>query len=142
MTKTKKTRLRRAALFLSRIGSECNEVKTLMELLDQAQSAEPVQGEAVEVVGYVAQQDMDWQGDCTLRKTAMADYTIPVMTVAQHNRSMAAAKPDAEMVALLRDERNYGPLGVSCQVGMVERCVCKMCRIRRIDAKLAEVNKP
>ena len=49
------------------------------------------------------------------------------------------AEGDAELVELLRDERAYGPLGVNCQNGVVARCVCRMCRLRRIDAKLASL---
>lgn len=73
-------------------------------------SLPPAGVEEVEVVGYIAQQDIDWNGDCTLRKSQMADYTIPLMAVAQHQRILAkvtrpadqVAEPDAELVALLR----------------------------------------
>ena len=113
----------------------------------QAQSAEPVQGEAVEMVAYLLKHDSGARlVDINSQSMQIAQHLHgghihKLITLDQHNRIMAAAKPDAELVELLRDERNYGPLGISCQVGMVERCVCKMCRMKRIDAKLAEVNK-
>lgn len=59
-------------------------------------------GEVPEVVGYIAQQDIDWQGDCTLRKEPMHDCTIAVVTVAQHQRITAAMA--AELAACKAQE--------------------------------------
>lgn len=39
---------------------------------------------------------------------------------------------------LLRDELAYGGQPISCQMGVVARCVCENCRTLRIDAALAE----
>jgi hypothetical protein len=47
--------------------------------------------------------------------------------------------PDAELVALLRDERTYNGMAVLCQAGLVARCLCHHCRMKRIGAKLASL---
>ena len=41
------------------------------------------------------------------------------------------------LVDLLRDERNYRRVNMSCQLGMVDRCLCILCRDLRIDEALA-----
>lgn len=46
-----------------------------------------------------------------------------------------------QLAMLLRDERCYASINASCQVGIVERCRCRICRIRRIDAALSELPK-
>lgn len=78
----------------------------------RAQSApEPVQGEAVEVVGYGCEGQIEvlkhvpLTGGMKVSGREREKYNVPLMTVAQHNRIMAAAKPDAELVALLRDAK-------------------------------------
>ena len=101
--------------------------QALAELRDQAQSAEPVQGEAVEVVCIT-------QGGCNVTWTATKELTpagTALMSVRQHNRIMAPAKPDAELLELLRQ----------CLEAM--RTPYSDTRLMaRIDAKLAEANKP
>jgi len=54
--------------------------------------------EGVDVIGYVAKDDLRWKGDCTLRHTSYSDYTIPLMTVAQHNRIVSALQASAMVV--------------------------------------------
>lgn len=51
----------------------------------------------------------------------------------------APAEPDVELVALLRDERTYNGMAVLCQAGLVARCLCHHCRMKRIDDKLASL---
>lgn len=46
-----------------------------------------------------------------------------------------------KLAGLLRDERTYAAMPMSCQIGMVEVCHCSRCRFERIDAALAEVSK-
>lgn len=53
----------------------------------------------------------------------------------------AAAKPDAELVALLRSAQWCMQCSPSCQAGIVAKCGCKKCVHARIDAKLAELQK-
>jgi hypothetical protein len=151
--------------------------RSLEQLIEQAQSAEPVQGEAVEVVGvristdgfgsYIADSAMG------IGAAQPGEVREPLMTVAQHQKIMAAfspsskpvawinsytlaesatkkfgsyylsptrsdeddtplytspAKPDAELVELLRELSNQPFLGAKYR--------------KRIDAKLAEANKP
>jgi hypothetical protein len=109
----------------------------LLEIVDnciaEAHSAEPVQGEAVEVVGWLHRQGN--YTEASSRPLAEDEVSrgweeSELMTVAQHNRIMAAAKPDAELVALLRLCRNEFA-GVSMTHNLVDR----------IDAKLAELQK-
>lgn len=79
----------------------------LDQLIAEAQSApEPVQGEAVRVVGCLLEADPgDRHNDTIIVRTHHAEgrrvasrTAVNLMTVAQHNRIMAAAKPDAELV--------------------------------------------
>jgi hypothetical protein len=56
-------------------------------------------------------------------------------------RITAAAKPDAELVALLDDAVWCMRLAPSCQLGVTSRCRCKRCTLARIDAKLAELRE-
>lgn len=104
---------------------------SLLRLITEAQSApEPVQGEALRVVGvristdgfgsYIADSAMG------IGAAQPGEVREPLMTVAQHNRIMAAAKPDAELVELLRMVRNEW------------HCVPRdYSQLERIDAKLA-----
>ena len=95
-------------------------------------SPEPVQGEEVRVVGvristdgfgsYIADSAMG------IGAAKPGEMREPLMTVAQHNRIMAAAKPDAELVELLREVRKRCPLPDWART--------------RIDAKLEELVKP
>lgn len=55
-------------------------------------------------------------------------------------RSRTTKDYNAELIELLRDERNYSLLWPSCQAGIVERCRCRPCRMARIDAKLATLS--
>lgn len=48
----------------------------LLAMLANAPSPAGVDG--LEVVGYVSQDDIKWQGDCTLRLKPYSDYTIPL----------------------------------------------------------------
>lgn len=83
--------------------------RIICKLCDQpnAKAApEPEQGEAVEVVvhmyqheetgliGFVDQQQVDWGFE---KNNPRLHLCGPLMTVAQHNRIMAAAKPEADM---------------------------------------------
>lgn len=115
-------------------------------LIDQAQSVpDPVQGE----VAWVAvDQDGAWSEPQATRAHAqtLADdmsRALPPSHEGQACRVMAlytaAAKPDAELVELLRDERLHGRNSPSCQEGMVFKCKCRRCRFERIDAKLASL---
>lgn len=45
------------------------------------------------------------------------------------------------LAGLLRAERTYAAMPMSCQIGMVEVCHCSRCRFERIDTALAEVDK-
>ena len=99
--------------------------KAAAALIDQAKSApaEPVSREAVDIVGVVVLGGMFHGGsgpelgdiDIELNPdvleriqqevvTSSDDVMLPLMTVNQHNRMMAATpSPDAELVELLRD---------------------------------------
>jgi hypothetical protein len=97
----------------------------------QAQSAEPVQGEAIRVRGYIRCESVEGMGFVETLTHAAGHNAYPLMTVAQHNRLIAAAKPDAELVDLLRQ----------CLDAM--RAPYSDTRLMaRIDAKLSEANKP
>lgn len=76
-------------------------------LIAKSAPAEPVSREAVEVVGYMSCDGLD---NGLIRRTSYKTYTVPVMTVAQHNRIMAALSPpspDAELVELLQDASQW-----------------------------------
>ena len=64
----------------------------------------------LEVVGYTAQQDIDWQGDCALRKAPMLDYSIPLVRLSDAQRLLAAARLQTAMLATcaknVADERD------------------------------------
>lgn len=64
----------------------------------------------LEVVGYTAQQDIDWQGDCSLRKAPMLDYSIPLVRLSDAQRLLAAARLQTAMLATcaknVADERD------------------------------------
>jgi hypothetical protein len=83
----------------------------LADMFEQAR-AEPVQGEGVEVVAWRTNRDEDSTFPRLHRGESEAQSWViycnngpritkePLMTVAQHNRIMAAAKPDADLIAL------------------------------------------
>ena len=89
------------------------------EIIQQAKSApaEPVSRESVEVVGWADEsatafidQDCKQYGESIggAAGSAVSAYTAALMTVAQHNRIVAALtppSPDAELVELLREAR-------------------------------------
>lgn len=86
--------------------SGCDYMR-LKDLIAEAQSApEPVQGEAVDWVAWTtAEPDGDGGYQLGIELGAdQPDFGVhPLMTVAQHNRIMAAAKPDAELVESLME---------------------------------------
>jgi hypothetical protein len=95
--------------------------------------AEVAQREAVEVVGYRWKyhipkeiQGSSWSFAYASHWSTGPKDAEPLMTVAQHNRIVAAmaAQPDAKLVELLRDARKY------IAPGAVQL---------RIDAKLASL---
>ena len=43
----------------------------------------PAGVDGLEVVGYVSQDDIKWQGDCTLRIKPYSDYTIPLCRLSE-----------------------------------------------------------
>lgn len=85
-----------------------------LDVAEKSTPAEPVQGEVVEVVahmyqhdetgliGFVDQQQVDWGFE---KNNPRLQLCGPLMTVAQHNRIVAALttppSPDAELVELL-----------------------------------------
>lgn len=129
-----------------RQGPECEgcgittpDVESWKRLMAQS-APEPVQGEAVEVVAWANPSDLVEDGYGHSFGVSSSEYPgrVPLMSVAQHNRIMAAAKPDAELVALLEDCR--GPV-----IDAVNNADCQAnaelynALIKRIDAKLAEL---
>lgn len=117
----------------------------LTNLTDQARSAEPVQGEAVEVVAWRIKGDSSSPSIMTNGAALFNERNYPgslagrepLMTVTQHNRIMAAAKPDAELLRQCMAEElatwkgDYrGPVGRALHDLQ-----------QRIDAKLAELQK-
>lgn len=70
-------------------GAAIREWNTRAQLPSQS-------GEAVEVVGYMSSEGMD---NGLIRRTRYKTYTTPVMTVAQHQRILAAATHPADQVA-------------------------------------------
>ena len=42
-----------------------------------------------------------------------------------------------ELEGLLREERTYASVSASCRKGVVSRCICRNCRLLRIDAALS-----
>jgi hypothetical protein len=122
----------------------------MRRLINEAQSApDPVQGEAVEVAGYRWKtpipkelQGSEWAWSYGSHWSTGPKDAERLMTVAQHNRLMSAAKPDAdhlresakmvdaELVELLREViSEVGPLELGTYL------------FSRIDAKLAELQK-
>ena len=63
------------------------------------------EGEGLEVVGYTAQQDIYWQGDCTIRKTAMLDYDIPLCRLSDAQRAIAELRDRLDVMNQCAD--NY-----------------------------------
>ena len=127
--------------------------QALADLRDQAQSAEPVQGEAVEVVAYgdtdqLAALNKESSASCAVWNRPGRNRTA-LMTVAQHDRIMAPAKPDAELVELLRDVQACRKLtSVPLKIAFMEqRNMDSLSAVAewisavnsRIDAKLAEL---
>jgi hypothetical protein len=122
---------------------ECSDFSARMEPV--AQSAEPVQGEAVEVVAYMNTASgkvvkygptvMDWDDE--------QEPVESLMTVAQHNRIMAAAKPDAELVGLLSSCRGIVAREVErwnqVAARLLDKGAVESDLLKRIDAKLAEL---
>jgi hypothetical protein len=103
-----RSKLRAAVEFtradLGESGTNYPHVRTLLAFAEQhLDTPEPVQCEAVEVVahmyqhdetgrvGFVDQQQVDWGFE---KNNPRLHLCGPLMTVAQHNRIMAAAKPD------------------------------------------------
>jgi hypothetical protein len=136
------TKLRRAKHFLAAIDDGCNEIATLFDLIEQAQSApaEVAQGDDVFVVGYYCR---DEKGLATLNWLPH-ENALPLMTVAQHNRTVAALtappSPDAELVELLAKLRQ---MVCATPQDDIDRCdvwiSAKHPVIERIDAKLASL---
>ena len=60
------------------------------------------EAQGLEVVGYVAQDDIDFGGDCTLRIKPYSDYTIPVVSLSD---ATAVIDQQARRIELL-DEAN------------------------------------
>jgi hypothetical protein len=132
-------------LALDKLALSNSDCRDLQDLIAQAKAApEPVQGEAVEVVAVVDEADEGFFAD--LRDVPGVGCTVrrgdKLMTVAQHTRIMAAARPDAELVALLSEMRR----GIECTSLHHKRSEqhgyddpCKV--LARIDAKLAELRK-
>ena len=101
----------------------------------RAQSAEPVQGEAVDVVAWANPSDLvdDGYGHSFVVSSSEYHGRVPIMTVAQHDRIMAAAKPDAELVADAARWNYYAPkVAGQCGVTLQEMNAT-------IDAELAEL---
>ena len=84
----------------------------------------PAGVDGLEVVGYVSQDDIKWQGDCTLRLKPYSDYVIPLCRLSDaqaiidglrgevadlHTTMMAAAVEIQEHWAAHCDEEGYGP---------------------------------
>jgi hypothetical protein len=97
-----------------------------------AQSAEPVQGEAVAYgdTDQLAALNKESSASCAVWNRPGRNRTA-LMTVAQHNRIMAAAKPDAELVDILKRVVDYYAEGEG-----ELKCIAQDCR-----AKLAELQK-
>jgi hypothetical protein len=98
----------------------------------RAQSAEPVQGEAVAYgdTDQLAALNKESSASCAVWNRPGRNRTA-LMTVAQHNRMMAAAKPDAELVDILKRVVDYYAEGEG-----ELKCIAQDCR-----AKLAELQK-
>jgi hypothetical protein len=122
-----------------------NYLLALDELIEQAKAApEPVQGEAVEVVACWLQSvwpgvDIVVLGDPADIYQATTDTKHPLMTVAQHRRITAAAKPDAELVELLGEA--LPAVRYEAQRGDAKGDEYRDL-LKRIDAKLAELRNP
>jgi hypothetical protein len=52
-------------------------------------SAQPA-GEVPEVVGYITREDFDWRGDAQMRRDKYGVYEVPLISLKQHTRIVAA----------------------------------------------------
>ena len=104
-------------------------------------NAKPILGEDT-IFGRLYYQDADY---ATLRaELAELRDRLDVMTQCADNYSRMfeeSAEERDKLAGLLRDERNWSCVDISCQRGVKDHCLCGTCRILRNDAALAEVNK-
>lgn len=110
-------------------------VAGLWRLIAQAKAApaDPGQGEAVEVVGTRYSRITENGRNVSLVRLSRSRRYVgwhaeDLMTVAQHNRIMAAAKPDAELVELLIEVMDWAVKLEPIPHSLIDR----------IDAKLKE----
>ena len=54
-----------------------------------------------------------------------------------HEERDQQAQRIGELEGLLREERTYASVSASCRKGVVSRCICRNCRLLRIDAALS-----
>ena len=68
----------------------------------------PAGVDGLEVVGYVSQDDIKWQGDCTLRLKPYSDYVIPLCRLSDAQRTIAELHDelDAAREILAQQGRN------------------------------------
>jgi hypothetical protein len=117
-----------------RVELQREEEKGYARGLMDAVLSEPVQGEAVQIVGSLIDGEF-------FHCVQNGPGNTLLMTVAQHHRIMAAAKPDAELVSLLMDISamlHYGRLTI---INCYPRN--RDCRaiLADVDAKLATLSK-
>ena len=90
---------------------------------------------------------VDWQAAVAERDTlrqqlAERDATIERLEAGiprLQEQSFQMRQQRDKLAGLLRDERNWSCVEISCQRGVKDHCLCGTCRILRIDAALAEV---
>ena len=71
----------------------------------------PAGVDGLEVVGYVSQDDIKWQGDCTLRIKPYSDYTIPLCRLSDAAAIIDGLRGENERIRLNIAEYNEA---ISC----------------------------
>ena len=70
----------------------------LLAMLANAPSPAGVDG--LETVGYVSQDDIKWQGDCTLRLKPYSDYVIPLCRLSDAKAIIDGLRGEVDQQAL------------------------------------------
>lgn len=66
----------------------------------------PAGVDGLEVVGYVSQDDIQWQGDCTLRLKPYSDYVIPLCRLSAAQAIIDGLRGESERIRLNIAEYN------------------------------------
>ena len=128
-------------------GSETvNALDDLRDFLASAPS--PAGVDWLDVVGYISQDDIQWNGDCTLRLKPYSDYTIPLCRLSDAQAIIDGLRGEVERLSLPYSkmcEQLWAAQQQRDQLAELLRDVRKgvhwQIMANRIDAALAELPK-